>query len=322
MPMATAKWQKQCARRSTEQREKAKARLLGKPAMPMVFPEPPPDDTTSGQFNGPIYTYAATDMVINDQRIAAGQYLPQGQYRVVPVQMYGRGFDPYPLNVQSPYNITYTYQNTIGANLMAMSQAAQDAWNTWSTNIQTIGTTAQTLTGTWTQWNNQLGAGGGMSSLGGGAARALGGGGGGYGGYQPTPEQRAASERAHAERQRIHAKAAEERQEAHARALELFLHVLRPDERASYEREKCIYVNGSRGRRYRIRCGTSQSHNVEWIDDKGTKLATLCAHPREAVPNPDCWMVQKLTLEHDEDHFIGMANYNGQRPAELVTARR
>ncbi len=123
-------------------------------------------------------------------------------------------------------------------------------------------------------------------------------------------QMQAANAAAARERELRFATAREAESKAIARALELFLHVLRPDERETYEKEQCVYVRGSRGRRYRIRCGRGQSHNVELLGDKNEVLSTLCAHPGERVPGPDAWMVQKLTIEHDEDHFTNKANFS------------
>ena len=99
----------------------------------------------------------------------------------------------------------------------------------------------------------------------------------------------------------------------------LFLSTLSDEERETYEREKCIYVRGNHGRRYRIRC-VGQSGNVEWVDEDGNLRGRLCAHPRGYVPNPDAWLAQKLILKTDENHFNATANvHQGARP-ELVAA--
>jgi hypothetical protein len=103
-------------------------------------------------------------------------------------------------------------------------------------------------------------------------------------------------------------------EEARERALRLFLSVLSDEEHETYKREKCIYVHGSRGRRYRIRCA-GQSGNVEWVDEHGRMRGRLCAHPGGGLPDPDAWMAQRLILQTDEKHFLDTANLHwGERP--------
>lgn len=326
MPISTTKWQRQCARRSTEQRAQDKARLLGKPAATKPTKNRNVTAVNTGMFHGPRVVRTAGPVIINGQFVAEGAILTAGSYEQIHHIDYRTVTNNFtPILIGDPVWTTpeFRYIPDPGV-MMPISADSQFAWNQWQ------GSATFTLTAPysvpnqiWNTWNTYGGAVGGTGGAVGGTGGSVGSYGGGGGAYAPHPveitaEQRAAQELATAERQRVAAKAREEQAAADERALQLFLHTLKPDERQTYEREKCIYIRGSRGRRYRIRCGTSQSHNVEWLDDQGNRLATLCAHPRDRVPNPDCWMVQKLTLEHDEDHFTSTCNYNGQRPADLV----
>lgn len=294
MPIAPAKWAKRCARKSTEQRVAARARLLGLPAPPSrPLPTPYRIGTTTGTASGLLY-YLNLNGTPFPYQGTAQPYLQQA--------------------LQQPY--LQFLNNSYGSNTMPISTMTQGVWNTWNAGNQVLTITDVTSTGyqsitpqVWEIWNE---------------AQVL------------TAEQRLAQQAAMAaqnaeyERQReshnrAYAMAAEEREVAHKKALQLFLSVLKPEELETYKKEECIYVRGSRGRRYRIRCNRSQSGNVDWIDDKGVKLASLCCHPGEVVPNPDAWMVQKLTLEHDEDHFVNLANYScmpGVRIPERTLVRR
>lgn len=67
------------------------------------------------------------------------------------------------------------------------------------------------------------------------------------------------------------------------------------------------------GRRYRIRKGDCR--NIEEIDAKGNKVATLCFHPkadyaekRGTVHHYDTMTIQKLMLENEEDEARQIAN--------------
>jgi len=207
------------------------------------------------------------------------------QYYTLPTPIY------YPYNLYNSSLLTTTF-NSQGYYNVPISVTTQNVWDNWTgstfSNNNNPFQTYQTITPVvWETWNEQVN----VSA------------------EQREANRRAAAERT-AERERIYAKSVEDREAAHAKALHLFLSVLRPEELETYKKEECIYVRGSRGRRYRIRCNRSQSGNVDWLDEKGNKLASLCCHPRELVPNPDAWMVQKLTLEHDEDHFTQLANYS------------
>jgi len=267
MPIATAKWQKRCARQATEQRARARARLLGKPLAP---PPRPSNITTS--YQQPVY-YNGFDL------------------NVYTIPQYFQYYPP-PGNCQTILTTTFNNQ---GYYNMPITTQTQGVWDIWNNGGYNTGTGSGSYTPiVWDRWNEEVN----LTAEQREAARVA------------QEARRAADLIARQELERLYAVAQEERAVADKRALELFLSVLRPDELESYKKEQCIYVRGSRGRRYRIRCGHGQAGNVDWLDEKGNKLASLCCHPREIVPHPDAWMVQKLTLEHDEDHFTQLANYS------------
>lgn len=234
----------------------------------------------------------------------ANPYYVQPQY-VIPnyTPVYGAGgTTPYLHNLIPAISTTLTNINYGG--YVPITPDTENAWGQWNQ----IGVAAQggavamgdlnnalkSVENAWTNWNDQW-----------------------------TPSQRRRIERENAER-RNHTNQLQENQRraqvmAEERAMGIFLHTLTEEERASYEKEKCIYVRGNRGRRYRIRCA-GQSGNVEWLDESGQMRGKFCAHPGGYVPDPDAWLAQKLVLMTDEDSFLGIANvHQGQRPA-LVPA--
>jgi hypothetical protein len=347
MAIATAKWQKRCARRATEQRVQSKARLRGKPEAPTLktprLPEPAETKVLIGidpayggtglmtfSSTGPWYiTEVNTDFgyrnfgqMQTELTLVNPWFNYQPTYQPMVMGTNG-GIDYFAntititmtlndwygttgatteqfnqltnvMNNQTPYQ----YQ---GGKFVAIGQHTEDAWAGWNGNVLTVADN----NAVWRTWNDQLTF---VLQMPGAQ-------------FEETEEQREAREARAAEHRRTIEEREERTRAANARALELFLHVLKPAERETFEKEKCLYVKGSRGRRYRIRCEHTKSHNVEWLDDAGQKRASLCAYPGGNVPNPDAWMVQKLMLELDEDEFCRIANYSGAgRPADLIAA--
>jgi hypothetical protein len=69
--------------------------------------------------------------------------------------------------------------------------------------------------------------------------------------------------------------------------------------------EKGHFIVQGRVDRYRIRRG---SHgNIDVVGRDGRIKHRLCAQPN-GVPIGDSMLAQKLTLEHDEEHFLSLAN--------------
>lgn len=183
-------------------------------------------------------------------------------------------------------------------------------WGHWNYSYVTSDSTATTADYTWAAWNSTTTA----TSTGDavwyywnldtGEARQ----------YQPrqqTPEELAETARVAREYQaELQRQAAEQNriaEEAELRAAALLKENLAPAQREEYDREKFFTVISKDGRR-RYRVNKGWSHNVEEIDESGKKIATLCAHPVEAVPAHDNMLAQKLMLEHDEERFLRIAN--------------
>ena len=96
--------------------------------------------------------------------------------------------------------------------------------------------------------------------------------------------------------------------------------MLSAEQRTELAQRGYFHVVGSRGRRYRIRAQGIDG-NVEWVDNDGVVLGRLCAHPNGSLPMADYWLAQMLTLRHDEDAFLRVANVHaGQRPPMEVAA--
>lgn len=98
----------------------------------------------------------------------------------------------------------------------------------------------------------------------------------------------------------------QERAAARERARTLLLDHLTPEQAAEYEADKQFHVVSEHGRRYCIRHG--RQHNIFEVDADGRRLKELCVHVREAVPDEDNLLAQKLALELCEDHLLATAN--------------
>ncbi len=101
-------------------------------------------------------------------------------------------------------------------------------------------------------------------------------------------------------------RAVQEREAITVRARSLLMEHLNAEQRQEYEKSNHFHVRGSRGRRYRIKCG--RAHNVYTVNDDGLLIVEHCAHVLENVPNEDNILAQKLLIEHDEDAFLATAN--------------
>jgi hypothetical protein len=169
----------------------------------------------------------------------------------------------------------------------ATSTSSTDPWGYWTANTSV--TTASSTTLAWNAWtsttsNYQVA-------------------------YTPparTPEQIEAQRR---ERERLDAQRRENvasRQAAERRALELLESMLDDDQLAEWREHQRFHVRSQRGLRYCIHRG--RQHNVFLVDDDGRRLVEYCGHVRDAVPDEDNVLAQKLLLEHDEETFLGIAN--------------
>lgn len=135
----------------------------------------------------------------------------------------------------------------------------------------------------------------------------------GYLRYVETPEEMARVEALRREEQVRHT-------EAQDRALGLFRESLTPEQLDTFERDKVVHIRSRRGRRYRIHCRDLMARddyglgNIDVLDGKDVVTARLCAHP-QGLPAPDMWLAQLLSLEHNEEEVIRVANVHyGKRP--------
>lgn len=109
------------------------------------------------------------------------------------------------------------------------------------------------------------------------------------------------------EAQRVRIAAVKEAEDtARARAEVLLDRYLRDDQRVTLREKGWFLVEAKSGARYRIYRG--RSHNVKLLDSRDREVASLCAHPRDVVPEADCMLSQKLMLELAEDKFLAIAN--------------
>lgn len=98
---------------------------------------------------------------------------------------------------------------------------------------------------------------------------------------------------------------------AKKRAMGLLLAYLTPEQRATFRAHGWFVVQGGKTRtRYRIRGKEGLIANIDVLaDNDNTVRYRLCGHCRHGeVPFGDQLLGQKLMLELDEDHFVGLAN--------------
>jgi hypothetical protein len=100
---------------------------------------------------------------------------------------------------------------------------------------------------------------------------------------------------------------------AKARARELLVARLTPEQRETFERNKWfIVIGGKSKRRYRIRDTGCTVANIDLLGELpgGGVVHRLCGHIDGGYmcPLEDHLLGQKLSLEHDEERFLAVAN--------------
>lgn len=131
--------------------------------------------------------------------------------------------------------------------------------------------------------------------------------------YQPDPEVLAAAQERLREQQEQHVA-------ARTRARVLLEEFLSDEQKVELEHKGRFHVVGSRGRRYCIRT-SGQAGNVDLLKADGGVQATLCCHPRGALPDGDAWLMQMVEIRHNEDHFLATANiHRGSLPRGYALA--
>lgn len=97
------------------------------------------------------------------------------------------------------------------------------------------------------------------------------------------------------------------RDERKAKATKLLLETLDRKQKKDLEKRKHFYVRGGKsGHLYKIKQG--RVGNVELVDARKRVKQKLCAHPQIGCPDEDTMLVQKVMIEHMEDHFRDIAN--------------
>jgi len=104
----------------------------------------------------------------------------------------------------------------------------------------------------------------------------------------------------------VRARAEHVQNEARERARALLHRHLSDRQRISLVQSSYFDVRTASGRRYRIRQG--RVRNVDQLNDEGFRVATYCAHPGIECPDEDTMLTQLLWLQHDEEHFLRIAN--------------
>lgn len=174
-------------------------------------------------------------------------------------------------------------------------------WTYWSGTSSTSSTTYTSTTETWSNWIAVY------ETTTGRLVRHV----------EPPPQQILTAEQIRAQDERM----AQYRREAAARQAErdkaietarrLLMENLTPEQLEQFKRDQSFVVVGRNHRRFRIREG--RSANVDVINPDGRISHRLCAHPQEQVPDFDTMLAQKLMLEHDDEHFMRLANHHERR---------
>jgi hypothetical protein len=100
-------------------------------------------------------------------------------------------------------------------------------------------------------------------------------------------------------------KKSQEKQEAEARARDLLVAVLDDEQEKEFEEHGYFHVVFKK-RKFQIRNG--RTHNIHEYDENGIRVAKICCHVEDKVPNFDNMAVQKLWLETDPQTFLETAN--------------
>lgn len=121
-----------------------------------------------------------------------------------------------------------------------------------------------------------------------------------------TAEERAEQERLALERERRRLEAQQKEDAAIEKARQLLLEQLDEPNRERLHRERQIHVWSKSGKTFKIKCG--RQHNIFELDSQGKEIREYCIHIRDAVPNFDNMLAQKLMIENREDDFLKIAN--------------
>lgn len=199
-----------------------------------------------------------------------------------------------------------------------------DVWYQWNQPYTTATTTTTPYTTTWQQWNQttvqlkdalrRTGEAVGRTAEELAAMR------------QQAEEQaeraRDAIQRANEERSRLRLAERERKAGAQERALALFLDLLTPEERASYEENggASVKVRGQGGTWFRMVLDAVHG-NIYETDEHGCRLGSVCVAPAMLdvaanlyMPLADGWIGQLLAIRHDLAHFRQKGNWSGVRP--------
>lgn len=109
------------------------------------------------------------------------------------------------------------------------------------------------------------------------------------------------------------------RNTAELRAEQLLWNVLDRDQRRDWRRHGYFHLNVGL-HRYRIEV-RKRSGNVHLVDRAGERLKSYCCHTKDYLPNADNALAQMMTLLHDEEGFLALANvrYDRERRAGNIT---
>ena len=189
---------------------------------------------------------------------------------------------------------------------MYVTTTATGAWEVWVTSCSTTATTATTTTGAWNTWCSST-----TSSITTSSNEI-------WIGWlnddnrivitEEALRENQAQYEASLEREReLQKKWAKEHEEKRAKAMKLLLDSLNRKQKRDFKQRSHFYVRGGKsGDLYKIVKG--RQGNVKLMDKKKRVIQSLCAHPKIHCPDEDTMLVQKVMIEHMEDHFRDIAN--------------
>jgi hypothetical protein len=97
------------------------------------------------------------------------------------------------------------------------------------------------------------------------------------------------------------------RVEAVKKAKALLHSLLNEEQRKQLDTKRYFEFVSQKGKKLRMKHGYSR--NIDVLNDEGQRVQTLCAHPGQYdLVEEDHMVAQYLTLKHDEDAFLRVAN--------------
>lgn len=123
------------------------------------------------------------------------------------------------------------------------------------------------------------------------------------------------------ERERAAARQKEEWAAAEAKAERLLISLLDAEGKREWLEYRRVSVTAPSGRQYRL--FPLWAGGVALMGEGDARVATLCVHPRERIPDCDVIVGNMMAIQHSEEHVLKIAIlHGGEWPAEVLDIRR